>query len=499
MNLIPERVPYPIYNYYCTFASQGFWITDDPAAPRIKETEMRNRMNSDYLFGEKGLLTCYPKEQRGDILALLDDAWDVPFDITHNEQNCNLFGSMIVNEDKFPEYAHLAPYDRLKALADRIRGMGFGGVGLWIPSNHHGEDRSQPREKILAKAKEFWADRAKMCRYAGIAYVKVDWGYHGRDIEYRSLMTDAFKTYAPDTLIEHVIGIFHKPYDPSPEEQRSPAFCEFMQLAVETIPLCDVYRTYDTTNELAVPTTLMRIARLAEIRATPDEKYAGIINVEDSPIVAAALGMAAGIMRHIHKTSFPECQKAMRWQRLAPPMRFRWEGFTVSETLLCDRFHFHTDPEVWPNIGDGIVDQYAPASIAVNTPPAQIDSAEAGGEVPFLLSSKNTVTGAYTIAAVERVLLGGKRVPLAHVRAKEVPAAAPVGIFGSFASLTLDFDQNISGKRVFLQNLADDEARNVTELVQLRGSEIIIPGELIEEIGAKENDDCLNGLVLVLQ
>lgn len=71
MNLIPDRIP-ETGDYYCTWATQA----------RIRPMEMgddakdvRENMNEDVLFGERGILSEYMKEIRPDLIALLDDGW----------------------------------------------------------------------------------------------------------------------------------------------------------------------------------------------------------------------------------------------------------------------------------------------------------------------------------------------------------------------------------------------------------------------------------------
>ena len=87
MNLIPDRIP-ETGDYYCTWATQA----------RIRPMEMgddakdvRENMNEDVLLGERGILSEYMKEIRPDLIALLDDGWDVPPG-TRNPENTGRFG-----------------------------------------------------------------------------------------------------------------------------------------------------------------------------------------------------------------------------------------------------------------------------------------------------------------------------------------------------------------------------------------------------------------------
>lgn len=472
MNLIPKSSEKLTYNYYCTFTSQANWGVDKKITSII---EIRNRVNSEFLFGKDGVLEAHDELIRKDILVLLDDGWDVPPGIEHNEENCGLFGSMILNDEKYPEYANLNPYDRLKALSDRIKNMGYAGLALWIPANHYGEKYNEEREKLLNDANVFWTDRAKMCSYADVKYLKVDWGYHGRDVEYRKIITDKMREFSPNTKIEHVIGIFDQPYDPNLEIQNSPEFAEFMELGKQTVKISDFYRTYDVLDELNEVTTLMRIKKLVEIKAKSDNDYMGIINVEDNPLIAAALGMTMGIMRHKNKPAYNDVVNALIWQRTAPPFRFIPEDFQCSDTLICDKYKFNTDPTVWPYLGNQTIEQYAPSVISANAPLADIVCEDE--YTPFVLNSKNKVTNAYTVAIIPINKDNKKYTPLADISVCNADADAPVGIFGKFKTLTIKFNQKIDGRKIYLQNMTDTSAEDITDAVEIGENKITIFGD----------------------
>lgn len=473
MNLIPKTSNKLTYNYYCTFSSQEIW--GDKSQSKKDVVTIRSNLTSNFLFGENGVLAAHDEDIRGDILVLPDDGWDVPPGISHNEQNCGNFGSLIVDETKFPEFAHLNKFDRLKGLSDKIKAMGYAGMGLWVPANHFGEQYNECKEKFMADGAAFWTERAKMCAYADVKYLKVDWGFHGRDVDYRRQMTEIMQKYSPGTMMEHVIGIFDQPYDPSPETQESPEFKDFMQLGKRTFEISDFYRTYDVTRELSEATTLMRISKLTEVKAKANDDCKGIINVEDNPIIAAALGMSMGIMRHKNTPRYDHVKKAIIWQRLAPPVRFEYDKLHFSSELVCDSYHYNTDPDVWPHIGNGVINQYAPAVMSLNAPLASVEKTE--DMVPFILSSKNPETGAYTIAAVEINFNNEKYIPLTNVSVCNASAESPIGLFGRFKSIEINFDEIIEGKTVYMQKLTDSEATDITDSVDICGKTLKIYGE----------------------
>lgn len=474
MNLIPKKSTNLTYNYYCTFNSQGVWGVDRKIASIV---EIRNRINSAFLFGKDGVLEAHDKIIRGDILVLLDDGWDVPPGISHNEQNCGLFGSMIVDDKKFPEFAELNPYDRLKSIAEKIKSMGYAGLALWVPANHFGEAYNENREKYMKDAEDFWTERAKMCAYADVKYLKVDWGYHGRDVEYRKIITDKMREFSPNTMIEHVIGIFDQPYDPDPEIQNGKDFAKFMELAKDTVEISDFYRTYDVLEDLSEATTLMRIAKLIDIKAESDEEYKGIINVEDNPVIAAALGMTMGIMRHTNKPRYDDVVNSLIWQRIAPPFKFEPSDFKYSENLVCDSYEFNGNPDEWPYIGHEIIKQYAPAVISANAPLAEVSYND--DYMPFVLNSRNKITDAYTVAVIEINKNNKKYTPLADISVSCTNPDAPIGFFGKVRTLTVNFDNKIDGAKVYLQHMTEETAAEITDSTEIKGNSLKIPGNLL--------------------
>lgn len=502
-----------IYNYYCTWTSQKTWnCSVNPDA--ITAQDMRDRLGSEFLFGEKGVLNFHPECIRQDMLVVLDDGWDVAKGVTHEKDSDNAsFGSLIPDAGKFPEIAGLAPYERLKALSQKVKELGYAGLGLWVPSNYFGEDVSEDYEERLKKAGAFWEERGKMCSYADIKYLKVDWGYHGRDIRYRSLMTEAVKKHSPSTLIEHVVGIFDMPYDPEPDKQESPEFLSFLDTAKRTFLVSDVYRTYDVVEKLSTATTLMRISKLFDVGAAAGDGLAGIINVEDDVTVAAALGMSAGIMRDPCGPYYGDVTKALVWQRFSPPWRLEAENCFHSDELLCDSYFFDSPEGVWPYVGQKTIKQYAPSCISRGVPLPDVDvsphvngkNSENGerAEKPFVLASKNPDTLAYTVASLPRTAENKYkyRVP-AKVTVKEAELTAPIGIFGTFEKLDIQFTEDLNNIRVFARDMLSEECfSDITNEVSYSRDTLTIDGKLLEKTAAKgaDGDISENAVIIKLE
>ena len=123
-----------------------------------------------------------------------------------------------------------------------------------------------------------------------------------------------------------------------------------------------------------------------------------------------------------------------------------------------------------------------------------------GDAIPFLAASKNPLTGAYSIAALDRTT-GGKT--LEYLPAKvSAYAGEPcdIGVFGRYETLTLEFDRDISGKRVLMQDIFSDSAEDVTAGVRRVSGRLVIPGELIDRICDRHDpgDTSAPGIVIKL-
>ena len=481
MNIIPEKKDGRILNYYCTFSRQG---RISLTYPEWKGTDARDAITYDLLFNENdGILTTIAPEIRGDLLVVLDDGWDVPHGQKHDYENDAGFGSCIPNAGKFPELSHLEGKYRLKALVDKIESLGYAGVGLWVPSHHFNEDINKNYGERQTECIAIWEEVGKMLAYAGVKYLKVDWGYHGRDVIYRRNMNKGVKKFAPDVVMEHVIGIYRGPYDLPIEEIRdTDEYKNFMETGRKTIAISDVYRTYDTTEDFADVTTLMRLSELFDLKAETDTSLLGELNIEDSAVMAAALGMNMGLMRHVltlGKGNEDEFITALKWQRIAPAFRLDSVENRHSDDFLTDDKHYEADPLVWWRKDKGAdVVQSAPSVLSRNAPLAEVVP-DADGNKPFVVSSLNPVTDAYTVAALPRIVDSEKKHFACDVCVKGAKMCGKLGVFGAFNSLVVEFDGDISGCRVISQNLLCGDAEDVTESVEIKGNVLKIPGKII--------------------
>ena len=59
-----------------------------------------------------------------------------------------------------------------------------------------------------------------------------------------------------------------------------------------------------------------------------------------------------------------------------------------------------------------------------------------------------------------------------------------VGIFGCYRSLSLIYPQPIpEGARIYMQNLLEDEAKDVTDRAEIGGRSVLLDGKLLADVG----------------
>ena len=89
--------------------------------------------------------------------------------------------------------------------------------------------------------------------------------------------------------------------------------------------------------------------------------------------------------------------------------------------------------------------------------------------------------GAYSIAALGRTLNRIYEIPLCDVRFA-VGNADTVAVFGDYKNLILETAHE-TVRAVYIQDLADDTAYDVTKNILFDGKRTVISGELIRKIG----------------
>lgn len=486
MNLIPD-ISVDTGNYFCTWDSQ----CDEMHSrfPNDAYLPARDAMNDDFLFGKNGLFKSFDGI-RSDLIALLDDGWDVPY----GARDSHLFGLLEVDRERFPALADLAPADRLKELAKKVRELGYKGLGLWVPTQVPTVIDSKNVEYTPEEERTFWEERAKWCNEAGVVYIKADWGDHQGDAEYCKMMTECFRKYAPDTKIEH--GLVGRPLfeDPRKGYEASEKTENYLR---EVLPYCDYLRTYDVVHEIKYASTVDRTAICLEA-AKKIEGDCAVLNIEDTALIGAALGCSIGVMRHdfekIRKyVTLPprlvnESVCALRWQRIAPPFAANIGETHISDERIKDIWHCPKRADnLWPNVPEGDYYVSAPAVISRNMPLPEV---LADGEKPYVLCSVHPENRALCIAVTPRTF--GENIdvtPPADIRVKGEDIAAPLGLFGTFKSVTVEYSETLDGKKIYAQNMLSSSAVDITPLVTADGNTLIIPGRIMTELKLHESPE----------
>lgn len=163
MNLIPKKT-YKNCNYLCTWYTQTKTAVETVGAGE-KNNNIRNLLNEHSIF-EQDIFHIVPKEHRSNLIFLLDDGWDVPYNA--DMETVRQFGSVHPDKERFASFGETAE-ERLCNISKKVKELGYAGLGLWIaPQEAEGY--------IYADSKEYWTERAKMCAKADIKLWKVDWG-----------------------------------------------------------------------------------------------------------------------------------------------------------------------------------------------------------------------------------------------------------------------------------------------------------------------------------
>ncbi len=446
-------------NYYCT------WDSQDRYAKKYGIQDCRSAMCEEFLFSDKGVLKSYFKNSRKDLIVVIDDGWDVPYDAVSFD--FKTFGSLVLDEERFPSFKG-APEEKLKALSDKIKEMGYLGLGLWVCINCVTEEEDNRFDEDYAR--KYWEERALWCKYADIKYLKIDWGIYGRDPEYRLLVTESIRKVNPDIMIEHALPF--DAYNVGMNEEESEKIPKILKCS-------DFYRTYDVLESLDTSITLARVYGIVNLS---DDKAstACILNVENELEIGATINASVGVMSHPKwKNGVEELTKAcLEWHKIAPPVPLTNVKFS-DEKLTDSKDYSYLSEEHWLyNMMYGkVIEIQAPAMMAVNTDLPKVDFAE---DNPFVLASENAKTNALSIGFLKRTYKNEcgfiKRID-AEISNKN---NAPLGVFGEFKTLYVNYGKEFS--RVTLRNLVTGESTDITEKVSVNENTLQIDFAKIEDL-----------------
>lgn len=511
-NLIPEE-PCTAPNYWCTWYWQNYKILEgqpvtnpDPVIVYSNKAAREN-VNENTLFGENGMAEVMLPKTRGDYYFLIDHGWQ------DKSIKKNRFFSFIMDPLDFPSYANLEPKERIEQLNERIKALGWKGLGLWVRGTISQEE-----------ARKF----VEWSKYAGIVYWKID----GGEIE-NFYCYKAKQEFYPELTLEYVTGSggplnrnwaqeglsnYPSVYEQKKETHSSSTIAS---KALNVLKNSDVFRTYDAVPLLVSTVTMQRIHDILS-QTTGKPEYISLLNIQDDCNIAAALGCVVAVKRHPMNTPrlyegrdyhlqiagdrhvdkrLNEMDRFVRWQRLAAPMAAGYGTYKASENFLTDKIRFRVGDTWKKDTWGKMVTQGAPAIMARNMP---LPKVEIDKDPPYVLASQFP-NGAIAIATEGRVKPENSwYFPRANITVDCGKSEGhPIGIFGHYQSLTLTFAKNLPKKIVVLaQDLLSDKAIDITKNIKIENNSVVIPGNLIDEIGTLANangDISAPGLVLQLK
>ncbi|MES2808012.1 MAG: hypothetical protein V4619_05280 [Bacteroidota bacterium] len=477
-SLIPAQ-PSLAPDYFCTWNVQGYVTSYKPS------TVMRQAMTEQNMFGDgkyEGWAKMFTKLHK-DLYLVLDDDWETPLN-----GDRSYYGSLIVDDERFPSVKGLSPEQKLASLSAKTKSLGWKGLGLWICA------QQAPRLKTPDSI-AYWTERFNWMKNSGVNYWKVDWGNDSKKSAWRAFLTKLGKQVAPNLIIEQAM---------------TPA----------VLSTADVYRTYDVENIIAIPHTIDRIGKL--LTALPKGQAVSIINCEDEPYIAIGTGSAIGIMRHEFNGDLPdgtqdyafppvsrdlksrldEVTRGIMWHRIALPFGINKTDVYIDTAILHDYWMMEARESWMANHGKGYRNAFqAPAIITRGLEKPVVNLQKGDTIKPYILASKYP-NGAVAIASVGRTI--GRRyiTPRADVVLKIDGTGKPIGIFGHFNKLTLSVAKPTRYSHIYAQDLAGDVPVDITKQVVRNGNNFVIKGEIIDKIGlsaASKNDKSEPGLVLVFK
>jgi len=446
-------------NYYCT------WDSQDRYAREYGIKDCRSAMNEEFLFSDKGVLKDYFKDSRKDLIVVIDDGWDVPYGAVSFD--FKIFGSLILAEERFPSFKG-NPEEKLKALSDKVKEMGYLGLGVWVCINCVTEEEDNHFDSEYAR--KYWEERARWCKYADIKYLKIDWGIYGRDPEYRALVTESIRKVNPDIMIEHALPF--DAYNVGMNEEESEKIPKILKCS-------DFYRTYDVLESLDVSVTLARVYGIVNL-SEDKSSTACVLNVENELMLGASLNSSVGIMSHPKwKDGVEEMAKAcVEWHKVAPPVALKNVKFSEEKLTDSRDYSYLTEGHwLYDSMYGKVKEISAPAVIAVNIDLPKVTYME---DNPFVIASENTKTGAVSIGFLKRTYKDKcefiKRID-AEIENKN---NTPTGVFGEFKTLSVNYGKAFS--KVIMRNLVTGESTDITAMVNVKENTLHIDFAKIEPL-----------------
>jgi len=221
-------------HYWCTWAAQNYMYGQN--LPKLDAAILegdsganlaRTAMTEENLFVDSGWAKSFYPKIRSDLFLLLDDGWETGGTATFE-----------LDTTKFPSFNGTSS-ERLRKLNDAVQSSGWRGAALWCRNTPEGSGIH--RLETLSDS-------------AAIRYWKIDIG----DPVF-GLVRVRDEAHIPLTL-EHVHGELPVNGDWHNDGRFGPQPWDSRRMTI--LRNTDVYRTYDVTSILSLPTTLDRLAAM---------------------------------------------------------------------------------------------------------------------------------------------------------------------------------------------------------------------------------------------
>lgn len=484
-------------SYWCTWETQNYTI--DPAR-QVKTLGFvgdqgsqgaRDNIDEEVIFGKGGWIEACPSETRRHLYFLIDDGWDVPYHQAPSK-DVRPFGTLVVDAKRFPSFGG-TPAERLSKFNRAVMARGWKGLALWCSTQCPGEDwgNGKAGRKAVrfdeATVRKVWREKLGWIREAGIGYLKFDWGARGSDISFRRIISELAAEIAPETIVEHCTGAW-----PLNEPERmigNPKYDDNRRRAKELMSFSHIFRIYDLLNPFVQATAVERMAFYLDAQAEAGGTC--VLSSEDAVYLGTSLGSTFGVMRSSYlpdarcpvieqNRRMTEVDRAVAWQRLAPPFasseRPRWSEKTLTDTW------FFKEGEGWYKKAQGhVTRQQALAVIARGMELPEVKGMEADGDVPFVTACCYA-NGCVSVGTTPRMdEKRGLRCPKASIRLSVTPTK--LAVFGRVGAVSFPS----AAKRLFARDLAGGEPEEITAACACENGVWTISGDLLNRIGMTKN------------
>lgn len=464
-SLIPPPSDELTGDYFCSWRMQKEAAKKYGLRGRWK-SETRDTMTSNFLFGKDADLHPLPKEERRDLIYLLDDGWDVPFGTPDIPGKAKIFGSLEADAERFSDLGR-TPEKRLRKLCENIRNLGYGATGLWIACEYQGENS----EDIY----RFYAEHAKLHEAAGVRYWKVSRGTHEDDTSYQEIISQAVRKNAKEIRVGHRISEAL----PSGRKSKDQLCPEEIREITSVLSHADVARIRLVLTPFGDTVLIRRLHEVFSVAKTcKDANPDAQVLADTRPYLAAVFGCAFEMI-----CADAEERIALRFHRLSPPFSVGEADYRYSTQRLIDRLYIEMPKKSGGmSSAPAYFEESAPATMSRGCP---LPTVRATGDVPFVVASKNPRTHVYAIGTFPRNIDPNPQItPLADVELEVEGDSVTLGVFGIFDSLTLVYRTVIPTDTVILiQDFLDNEYQTITQKAVIAENKIRFSGTDLRTYG----------------